>query len=208
MALLRALGRFLHTIFNLKLIVYPVVALVLLLGANYIWERRPFKETEPPPAKVAEGTRQSCTEILAADDGKTRRQQRFMAHAALNAADNTGLTVCEIHKTKRTLLAPSQDGTDSPRYPEAADFLDSLPLFGDKGRVAGAKLEVAQILKDRKSDYAKWPCLQYIERYVRPPKWGTDQDVAKMDQEMVLLYADGEGARFYGPKGTESHKCR
>lgn len=207
MALLRAFGRFLLAILNSKLVVYPVVALVLLLAANYIWERRPFRPTPPAPTAVVESDRQYCLEVLAADDGKTRHQQKFMAHAALNVADKTGLTICEIHKTKRTLLAPSQDGTGASRYPGAADFLDTLPWFGDQGRVAGAKLEVEQILKNRKGDYAKYPCLQYIERYIRPPKWGTTQDVAKMDAEMELLYADGEGARYYGPKGTKT-KCQ
>ncbi|MEN9560863.1 MAG: hypothetical protein RIQ56_136 [Candidatus Parcubacteria bacterium] len=208
MALLRGLGRFVLAILNSKVVVIPVAVLVAVLAANYIWERRPFREAPPPPAMVADITRKDCLEVLAADDGATRLQQKFMAHAALNMADKTGLTVCEIHKTKRTLLPPSQDGSGAPRYPGAAKILDSLPIFGDEGRVAGAKIEVEKVLKDRKSDYTKYPCLQYVERYIRPPKWGTTQDVAKMDAEMDLLYADGESARFYGPKGTGIHKCR
>ena len=207
MALLRALGRFVYAVLNSRLVVFPVVALVLLLAANYIWERRPFRESPVPPSQTEVESRRYCLEVLAADDGKTRLQQKFMAHAALNAADKTGLTICEIHKIKRTLLAPSQDGTAAPRYPEAADILDNLPIFGDKGRVAGAKLEVEIVLKNRKADYTKYPCLQFVERYVRPPKWGTSQDVALMDSELELLYTDGEGARFYGPKGTKT-KCQ
>ena len=134
----------------------------------------------------------------------------FIAHAALNQEDATGgMSICEIHKTKRTLLPPSEYGKATPRDPDAADYLDdsSIPFVGDKGNVAAAKLEVARVLKDRQSDYARYPCLKSVIAYYRVPKWGTSQNKAKMDSEMELLFTDKLGFRAYGPKGTQV-KCQ
>jgi len=158
----------------------------------------------PPAQRLAESNK-NCLKILAADDGVTKIQHMFWAHAALNLADKTGLTICEIHKRKRTLKAPSEWGSEWPRYPAAAKRLDDNSVSGDTGNVAQADLEVERVLVHRTEDYEKFPCLRYVLGGIRPAKWGTTQDESKFEAEMELLYADGD-ARFYGPKG--SPKCK
>ncbi|MBI2613045.1 hypothetical protein HYW59_04560 [Candidatus Kaiserbacteria bacterium] len=180
------------------------VAIVLLL--LLWWEYRyllpkPKVAEQSPEIALAESERY-CLEVLAYDDGKTALQHTFMAHAVLNLSEQTGLTVCEIFKQKTTLAAPSEEGKKAPRYPEAAAWLEGLPMYGDPGNAARAKLEVARILKERRQDYNKYPCLAVIQRYIRPPKWGTYQDEKKMEAEMTRVYEDGQGAKFYGPRGS------
>lgn len=196
----------------MKSILRLAILLVLLVfGLLVYWQHghRFFAEApKPPDVRYTEETRR-CLIVHVADDGTTPTQHRFMAHAVLNHADATGLSVCRIHKEKRALSAPSQDGKKwAPRLTEAAELLEQIPFIGDKANYARAELEVDRILKDgnRRADYAKEPCLRDITRYKRPPKWGTWQDERKFRDELELLYDDGQGARFYGPKGSKA-KC-
>src|SRR3989344_80998 len=188
-----------------RVAVAATVTLILLFGGYWLWETRPFRTVEPvkPPEVQLAESEQNCLEVLAYDDGKTPLQQKFMVHSAMNLSEERGLTVCEIYKQKLTLASPSEDGTKAPRYPEAAAWLEGLPMYGDQGNAARAKLEVARILKERRQDYDKYPCLASATRYIRLPKWGTYQDRGKMDVELELLFDDKQGARVYGPKGSE-----
>lgn len=185
-----------------------IALVVLVLGTLVYWRHgdRFFAEApKPPEVRYSEETRK-CLITHVADDGTTPTQHRFMAHAVLNLADETGMSVCRIHREKVALSAPSQDGKKVPRLTEAAELLEKAPLVGDKANYARVELEVDRILKDRKDDYRKEPCLAFVTRYKRPPKWGTWQNEEKFREELDLLYDDGQGARFYGPKGSKS-KC-
>lgn len=189
-----------------------IAAILLLMVLVVIWRYPAVLDRllaeSPVPAEIRlPAETKKCLVTHVADDATTATQRRFMAHAVLNHADATGLSVCRIHKEKRVLSAPSQDGKKFPRLTEAADLLERMPLLGDKAGYAAAELEVERILKNRKADYAKEPCLAEIVRYKRPSKWGTWQDEKKFYADgLVLLYDDKQGARFYGPPGSKT-KC-
>jgi hypothetical protein len=158
-----------------------------------------------PEIRLSEETKR-CLVTHVADDGQTPSQYRFMAHAVLNLADEIGVSVCRIHREKRALSAPSQEWKKFPRLTEFADFFERAPVVGDRANYARAEIEVERVLKERRADRAKQPCLAFITRFIRPAKWGTVQKQELMDAELTLLYDDGAGARFYGPKGT-TQKC-
>lgn len=187
-----------------KWVVLPVVLVTALYVGWHVSSR-----WEPAPKPVAERLaeeQRKCLVIHVADDGRTKIQHRWMVHAILNLADQTGFSIKHIHQHKLALSAPSQEPTKAPRYCGAARLLEKLPVLGDRENFAQAELEVDRILKDRSADYAKEKCLAYATRFYRIPKWGTVQDQRKMGDELDLLYEDEQGAKFYGPKGSKQ-KC-
>lgn len=187
-----------------KWVVLPIVLVAAIFVGWHVVSR--WQPAPKPAAERLADEQRKCLIVHVADDGRTKTQHRWMTHAVLNLAADTGFSVVTIHTKKLALSAPSQDGKKFPRYCEAAGFLEGLGVVGDRQNLAQAELEVDRILKERMADYNKEPCLAYVTRFYRIPKWGTVQDQGKMDTELDLLFEDGKGARFYGPKGSRA-KC-
>jgi len=192
----------------MKSILRLAIVLVLLLIAALVYWRegdRWFAEAPKPPEVRWSEQQRRCLIQHVADDGHSEKEHRFMAHAILNLSEQKdNMSICRIHEKKLALSAPSQEGSKWTRYGGIAEWMEKMT---DAANLAQAEVDVDRVLKERRSDYGKEPCLATITRFIRPKKWGTYQNEQKMEEEMTLLYDDGHGAKFYGPKGS-TNKCQ
>ncbi|OGG74197.1 hypothetical protein A3A40_00185 [Candidatus Kaiserbacteria bacterium RIFCSPLOWO2_01_FULL_54_20] len=210
------LGKFLAWFLNFKAVYYPLTAIAIVGAGFYFWQAEPFKPAPPTRFEIVQRAQVTIDTVLAehlatlaADDGQTDQQHKFMAHAALNYSEkHGGLSIKHIYEGKLTLAAPSQEGSMMPRYIRVADV-------GSADNAAKAVKEAIRILTgdNRKQDWKAFPCLQEIQRYIRPEKWGTWQlfygNEKKMrDEGWVLLYENTlEKAKYFGPPGSTA-KCQ